>query len=151
MDRTVESEQPGSILRTEREVAALPVVVLTPQAPPRVVGPGRKERSYQQRIAALEGAVAGKRSLEHEIEVARLVERGSGRMLDRLEGSLEARDEALERAREQMNRLLVTMGGLQRDNEHLHAELTAKSNVLATLQAPRSRWRALFERRRVRS
>ena len=88
-------------------------------ARPRVTGPGRLERRYQARIEELEGREEElSHSLEEtrrEVELAALVERGSSRMLDKLE-------EKLERSKEQGNRLLVALGALQRENELLRAE-----------------------------
>ncbi len=72
---------------------------------PRVTGPGRKERAYQQRIA----------DAERELELARLLERGANRRLDRLE--TEVRD-----ARQLERRLLVALGALQEQNRALRAQ-----------------------------
>jgi len=151
MGGTVEGQVQGSIQRSGRDHDGLPVVVLRPQAPLKVVGPGRKERSYRDRIEELERDRERRRALEHELEVARLVERGTGRLVDRLEERLDSSEDALERSRQQMNRLLVTIGGLQREGEHLRLQLQQKERALAALEAPRGGWRRLFTRRRKRS
>ena len=75
----------------------------------RVVGPGRIERGYQERIG----------ELERTVEMAALVERGSARLLDRVEGDLARERETLRDTRQQANRLLVSLGALQRENEAL--------------------------------
>lgn len=90
--------------------------------PVRVVGPGRRERGYLERLAALEAELARER---RALEAAELLERGSTRRLDRLE--------------EQRGRLLVTLGALQRENELLRSHLA--------LPAPRrSIWDRLLRR-----
>lgn len=80
---------------------------------PRVVGPGRLELRYRARIAAL----------ERSLETAHLVERGSGRRLDRIERELAAARTGLEEARQLERRLLVSMGALASENAALRTEL----------------------------
>jgi hypothetical protein len=75
----------------------------------RVIGPGRLERGYLERIERTESELE---AIRRELEVAGLVERGSARLLDRVEGELK-------QVSEQKSRLLVTLGHLQRDNELL--------------------------------
>jgi len=61
--------------------------------------------------------------LERSVATAELVERGSSRLLDRVEGDLERNRAALRGERQQKNRLLVGMGALQRENEGLRARV----------------------------
>ncbi len=95
----------------------------------RVVGPGRKERGYRDRIAALDAEVERHAA---ELEAARLIERGTHRLVDRVET-------ALERERQQSRRVLVAMGSLQRDNELLQEQLSAAQAKLNRLAAPSPR------------
>jgi len=115
-----------------------PVVLLRP-ATPRVVGPGRRERTYQDRIADLqaENEAVGRAQvkLQAEVEVSRLVERGTGRLVDRLERSLEQGQAELGEVRSQGHRLMVALGALQRENRVLHAELEQERARL--LESPR--------------
>ena len=107
-----------------------------PEAP-RVVGPGRLERRYRERVSDLEQDLereAGRaRALVRELETSQLVERGSQRLLDRLEGL--ARDEraAREALEQREKRLILCLGGLQRENELLRERL-----ALAGPGAPRA-------------
>lgn len=105
-----------------RDAEGLAQVELTPAAArPRPVGPGRKERAYQDRIA----------EAERELETARLLERGSNRLLDRLER------EAAE-ARRMERRLSFALGALQAQNLALQAqvrELSGRADDAA--RAPR--------------
>ena len=80
---------------------------------PRVVGPGRIERGYRTRIE----------ELERTVETAALVERGSAKLLDRVEGELTRERKSLAEARQQANRLMVGLGALQRENELLRARV----------------------------
>lgn len=98
---------------------------------PRVVGPGRKERGYLERQA----------ELLRELELARLVERGSERLLDRLETELE-----IERSRQK--RLCLALGAMQREVETLRRQAALPEAQDA--QRVRSGWRRLFSRRAVR-
>lgn len=107
-----------------------PEVLLTPHGPGghprgrgmRVVGPGRRERAYQERIAALEQSLDAR---SRALEEAALVERGTGRLLDRVEAELaEAREREAE-ARRQLHRTLVLLGSVQREAEGLRHALTA--------------------------
>jgi hypothetical protein len=101
---------------------------------PRVVGPGRRERDYLERIETLDRTLG---QAESALVIAGLVERGSARLIDRLEHE-EARARAdLERAREEENRLLVVLGAVQRDNERLHERARELETRLAALTAPR--------------
>jgi hypothetical protein len=110
---------------------------LTRPGGPRVVGPGRLERRYRERVSDLEQDLeqeAGRaRALARELETSQLVERGSQRLLDRLEGL--ARDEraAREALEQREKRLILCLGGLQRENELLRERL-----ALAGDGAPRA-------------
>ncbi|MEE8468329.1 MAG: hypothetical protein V3T22_07740, partial [Planctomycetota bacterium] len=101
-------------------------VILRPGAP-RVVGPGRRERGYQRRIAGLESEreAAGRARdvLQASLEVAQLVERGTHRLVDRLERSLEQEQVELGEVRSQGHRLMVALGALQRENRALRSAL----------------------------
>lgn len=98
----------------------------------RAVGPGRLERGYQRQIVRLnrelEELQEGLVSLEAHLETARLVERGTGRYLDRLEE---------ERAREQAQakRLLVLVGSLQSENERWRAKVERLEGRLQRIEA----------------
>ena len=102
-----------------------PIVVLVPHAPaadaaPRVVGPGRRERAYLARIETLE-----------------LIERGSARRLDKLEGALdEKRREAGELAQRE-KRMILALGALQRENELLRERLALAERPRPALERAR--------------
>ena len=123
-----------------------PVVVLTPAGPGghprargmRVVGPGRRERAYQDRIGALSTALD---SAHRELEEASLVERGTGRYVDRVEAELVAAREREEEARQQLNRTLVLLGATQREVEGLRLALERALQRSLTAAAP-SGWLA---------
>lgn len=110
----------------ETDPGGEPVVLLRPRAP-RVVGPGRRERAYQLRIAGLESereaAGEAQTALQAEVEMARLVERGTDRLVDRLERSLEQGQAELDEVRSQGHRLMVALGALQRENRTLRSAL----------------------------
>ena len=96
--------------------SAEPIVVMVPVprgAPPRIVGPGRREREYLARVAGLESA----------LEASALVERGSARRLDRMERKLEAVREVVELHEKKEHRLILALGALQRENELLREKL----------------------------
>jgi len=97
----------------------------------RVVGPGKRERGYLEKLAALAS----------ELEAAALVERGSARRLDRMEKKLEAVREAADAEVQKSHRLILALGSLQRENEMLREKLTL---ALATpaLLPPRRSWLA---------
>jgi hypothetical protein len=133
-----------------------PVFELAPAPPPRVVGPGRRERQYQQRVAALERDVelraqelalraqeVALRDQElalrtRELEVSALVERGAVRAATKLEHKLADAGAAAEKLQQAQNRLLVALGALQRENELLRDRLalaTAPRGALAARTA----------------
>ncbi len=93
----------------------------------RVVGPGKLERDYQSRIADLEQRVMASderaRALAGELEWSERVERGAQRLLDHLE-SERARDRlAVGEFQRNEKRLILALGGLQKENEILRGEL----------------------------
>ena len=99
-------------LEPPSEIGAEPTYVLVP-APPRVVGPGRREREYLAKVSGLQA----------ELEAAALVERGSARRLDRMERKLEAVREVVELQEKKEHRLILALGALQRENEILREKL----------------------------
>ena len=127
-----------------------PVVELVSGAPSAkeltVVGPGRKERDYRDRIHTLEQQA---QVTEHALETASLIERGSRNLMDRMERQLDSSDEALERERAASRRVCVMLGALQRENEVMREELNAARAQLARLEDPRPKrlWRRLLGRR----
>jgi chromosome segregation ATPase len=117
--------------------------------PPRVVGPGRLERRYQTRVLELEQARADlaeravalaqrAAGLERALDVAESLERGSGRLLDRLERDLERERASTQELHSAHKRLLLAVGALQRENQVLHGRLSALRDArTAALAAPR--------------
>ena len=97
----------------ERDVEIRPVPPPVSRSLPRIVGPGRRERAYLEKVAAL----------EREIETISLVERGSGRRLDRMERKLAATREAALDLEQKEKRLILALGALQRENELLRERL----------------------------
>lgn len=84
-------------------------------ARPRVIGPGKLERGYCDRIE----------SLERSVELSALVERGTARLVDRLETEVAQERGARAREKEQAHRLMVALGAVQRENELLRAKVEA--------------------------
>ncbi len=125
-----------------------PIVVIVPQAAsgtvPRVVGPGRRERTYLARVT----------ELEREVELAGLVERGSVRRLDKLEGALDEQRREAQALAQREKRMVLALGALQRENELLHERLALASRpplALARARAAaqardRGFWSKLFTR-----
>jgi hypothetical protein len=109
----------------------------------KVVGPGRKERTYLDRIRLLEEEAGVK---ERSLETAGLIERGSLNLLDRMERQLDSGEEALERERAASRRVCVMLGALQRESEVLREELEVARGQLARLEGPRKQplWRRLL-------
>lgn len=131
-------------------------VVLTPFRP-RVVGPGRRERTYLASLAERERALVAARAdaerLARELELAERVERGTQRRMDRLEGEVAREREATQRSEEAQKRLLLALGAVQRENELLRQRVAALAapaalRLKAPEPAPRG-WRRLFTRARA--
>ncbi|MCH2107328.1 MAG: hypothetical protein MK291_11880 [Planctomycetes bacterium] len=126
-------ERPGAV-----DPNGEPVVELVSGAPsrsePKVVGPGRKERAYMDKIHDLEHQASLN---EQALENASLIERGSSNLMDRMERQLESSDEALERERAASRRVCVMLGSLQRENEVIREQLNAAHAQLAQLEAPK--------------
>lgn len=98
----------------EREFELQPV----PSA--RVVGPGRRERSYQAHVARLEGELAVR---GRELATSERLERGCQRLIDRIEREVvggRARARLLE---QQQKRLILALGAAQREVELLREQL----------------------------
>ena len=135
-----------------REVVIRPEPAARPGAA-RVVGPGRRERGYLERISALAGELTleGERrdGLRHvleqrtaELETSLRVERGCQRRLDRLEERLDLERERLAQAERQHKRLALALGALQRENELLREQLQLPGALpQGRLEAGRSRKR----------
>ncbi len=130
------------------EADGLREFVLTPRSPEfvpgdggiaeqsrlRVIGPGRFERGYLQRLAGLAGELEMVRESERRLaeslregksalEMSLRVERGCQRRMDRLEIRLEDRTQALLESERQHKRLLLVLGSMQRENELLRSQL----------------------------
>lgn len=124
-------------------------VILRPSPPPalKVTGPGRIERAYLRRIEDLEENLAARgrerATLRGELEVSKLVERGTARFTDRLERELED-------VRHQGNRMMVALGSLQQENAALAAELQRARTALLEAPAPKRGWARLFPSRSKR-
>ncbi|MCC6407573.1 MAG: hypothetical protein IT453_10415 [Planctomycetes bacterium] len=125
----------------------LSTVELVPGLPPRIVGPGRRERDYLKRVAHLEDLLQYERErqriLERELDASVHVERGAQRRLDRLE-------ERMEQSHARERRLAALMGALQRDNELLRQRVLELESAAQTLlpastePARRGFWARLF-------
>ncbi len=99
-----------------------PVVELRP----RVVGPGRKELRYIERQAGLEAdlqqAVERAAVRDQSLELARLMERGAGCCLDKLEAKLVQQ-------RERESRLLVALGAMGQELGGLRSQVALLSSA----------------------
>jgi hypothetical protein len=107
---------------------------LVPMAP-RVVGPGRRERAYLERLDGLRA----------ELEAASLVERGSARRLDRMERKLAAVREAAAALEQREHRLILALGAMQRENELLNERLVL--TLAPKKPAPKTSWLGRILRR----
>ncbi len=109
-----------------------PKTVVGPH-PVRAVGPGRLERSYQTQVARLSRELQAVQQAQgyadRELETARLVERGTKRLVDRLEDQVSHREAKARRA-------LVLVGSLQHDNQVLQAKIDRLEHRLQRLAAP---------------
>jgi hypothetical protein len=160
-----------SPLDSPEDLAMVEIVPVPRLAVPRPIGPGRRERAYLERVAALESDLAraeteradaslGEQRASRELELSSLVERGAERRLDRVEQDLVRERAELERRRQRENRLILALGALQNENRRLaHALERLKSPeraVLSERASDRSRasktrretggWRALLRR-----
>jgi hypothetical protein len=148
MGTAADDQQPRALVADRRSVphGREPEVTLTPAGRGghprgrdlRVVGPGRREREYQERIGALEGSLDG---LNRALDEASLVARGTGRIADRLEAELAAARTRETEARQQLHRTLVLLGSAQHEVEGLRAVLASASRkALAAAVEPRPTW-----------
>ena len=107
---------------------------LEPMPRLRVIGPGRFERGYLQRLSGLaaEVEIARERELRTteslrqtsaSLEISRRVEHGCQRLVDRLEERLEQRTQALLESERQQKRLVLALGAMQRETELLRSQL----------------------------
>tara|TARA_R110002126_G_scaffold10067_18_gene45147 strand:+ start:5821 stop:6468 length:648 start_codon:yes stop_codon:yes gene_type:complete len=134
----------------------------TPYGTLRISGPGRKERAYQERLESLEVEAEALRAhrvqAEIELEVARRVERGTSRFVDRLEAQVTEAQEQTEVVRQQKSRLLIALGAELRESERLREALVDARSQLARIAAkpepepvPRGFWARLTGTSRARS
>lgn len=137
-----------------------PIVELIPQVAPgarvaavRVVGPGRREREYLDRVAALEASLGReldeRRARERELALAALCERGARRAADRMERDCERLRREREVAQAAHNRMILALGALQRENELLRKELALSAGRARPALAERVESDAVLERRDV--
>ena len=93
-----------------------------------------------------------------ELEVARRVERGTSRFVDRLEAQVTEAQEQTEVVRQQKSRLLIALGAELRESERLREALVDARSQLARIAAkpepepvPRGFWARLTGTSRARS
>jgi hypothetical protein len=106
----------------------------------RVVGPGRRERAYQVRVA----------QLETELQWAARIERGAQKLLDRLDARHAEDQLQLAAGAQREKRLILALGALHKENELLQRRVALlEQGSKAESAAPRSRgWRDWFGRGR---
>jgi hypothetical protein len=131
----------------EHTLGELRALEIVPTPPPRIVGPGRRERDYLKRVARLEDLLQYERErqrlLHRELEASVQVERGAQRRLDRVE-------DRLDKSQQRERRLATLVGALQRDNELLRQrvlELETAAQVLLPASTSPARpgfWARLF-------
>ncbi|MDF1839371.1 MAG: hypothetical protein P1V35_16005, partial [Planctomycetota bacterium] len=101
--------------------------------PLRAVGPGRLERAYQSQVARLSRELNSVQEAQvgsdRELDMARLVERGTRRYVDRMEEQVQRREAKARRA-------LVLVGTLQHDNQILQSKIQQLEGRLQRLAAP---------------
>lgn len=158
-------EQP--VAHEERDASGPALREPPPQL--RVIGPGRFERGYLQRLSGLAAEVEVAHDRESRLleslregkaalEVSQRVEHGCQRRIDRLEGWLEQRTQALLESERQQKRLALALGSMQREVEMLRAQsalalagVAEQSHAGDTAAPPSSRaglWRRIFGFRR---
>lgn len=129
------------------EARGEPIVELQPL---KVIGPGRTERRYRSWIEELEQQARERTEQlarsRRELETSRLVERGTGRLVDRLEQALERERDSAGTARQAAHRLMVALGGMQRENERLSEALDEARGRLHRIEARASTRRGLWGR-----
>lgn len=118
-----------------------PRAALPPPVAVRVVGPGRLERGYRERIEHLELSLAER---ARSLACAALVERGQARLLDRLEADIERERLASSTLVQREKRLILALGALQRENEllRLRGRPPDRLDAARAARAFRSPWRA---------
>jgi chromosome segregation ATPase len=113
------------------------------EAVPRVVGPGRRERSYLERIETLQVQRASDERrlarLAGELEASERVERGCQKHIDRLEKRLDDERSRTREAEAVQKRLLVALGAVQRENELLREQLAAHLSLPGVASRPAAR------------
>ncbi len=91
------------------------------------MGPGRLERGYLERLGALERSLeqAAERGsgLERQLELSQRLERGCQTIIDRLEQRVSQDALELRTLEQREKRLILALGGLQRENELLREQL----------------------------
>ncbi len=135
---------------------------------PRVVGPGRFERGYLQRLSGLSAELEAARERESRLqqslreeqaalEVSQRVEHGCQRRIDRLEGFLETRTQALLESERQQKRLALALGAMHKEVEMLRARVAPQQLGRGGEAASRDReaaaertswWRRMFAKSR---
>jgi hypothetical protein len=132
---------------------------------PRLVGPGRRERAYLERVAALERELARidaqrteledrERRLAVELEMVSLLERGSERRLNRAERTLSETQAEIRLREQREHRLILALGALQNENQRLSRKLESLRAADRPALGPRREtqergrrgWRALVRR-----
>jgi hypothetical protein len=109
------------------------------QASPRVVGPGRRERSYLERLSRLELTLADETrraaGLARELAVSQGLERGCQKLLDRMEARAQAERGERASLEQREKRLILALGGLQRENQLLRERLALTERARPLLSA----------------
>lgn len=103
----------------------------------RVVGPGRRERGYLDRLARLERSLAER---EVELDVSTRLERGCQRMLDRLEKQSDADRAQVAQLQQQQKQLILALGAAQREVEMLREQLQLAAEAPKQLPPARRGW-----------
>ncbi len=121
---------------SKKRLPTQPKRTLQPERAPsplKAVGPGRLERAYQSQVARLSRELNSIQEAQvgsdRELDMARLVERGTRRYVDRMESQVQRREAKARRA-------LVLVGTLQHDNQILQAKIQQLEGRLQRLAAP---------------